>query len=114
MGMSMLISVLMSLASLAVTSAKPGGMIGMGGVVGMRRNDDLNSDYAFDVSDHNSGHPDISDYVLDIHEHDFNGVGHQVLSIPKIHPTFIKDYSDVGHQDYVERGAHLSLSDYGH
>ena len=50
----------------------------MGGVVGMRRNDDLNSDYAFDVSDHNSGHPDISDYVLDIREHDFNGVGHQV------------------------------------
>merc|ERR1711976_397910 len=91
--MSMLISVLVSLASLAVTSAKPGGMIGMGGVVGMRRNDDLNSDYAFDVSDHNSGHPDISDYVLDIREHDFNGVGHQ---------------------DYKERGAHLSLSDYGH
>ena len=50
----------------------------MGGVVGMRRNDDLNSDYAFDVSDHNSGHPDIGDYVLDIREHDFNGVGHQV------------------------------------
>ena len=38
----------------------------------------------------------------------------QVLSIPKIHPSFIKDYNDVGHQDYVERGAHLSLSDYGH
>ena len=30
-----------------------------------------------------------------------------------IHPSFIKDYNDVGHQDYVERGAHLSLSDYG-
>merc|ERR1712025_855597 len=87
--MSMLISVLVSLASVAITSAKPGGMMGMGGVVAMRRNADHSSDYAFDVSDLNSGHPDISDYVLDI-----------------------KDYNDVGHQDYVERGVHLG--DYVH
>ena len=73
--------------------------MGIGGVVAMRRNDDHSSDYAFDVSDLNSGHPDISDYVLDIK--DYNDVGHQ-------------DYNDVGHQDYVERGVHLGDSDYVH
>merc|ERR1712025_1384741 len=103
--MSMLISVLVSLASVAITSAKPGGMMGMGGVVAMRRNADHSSDYAFDVSDLNSGHPDISDYVLDIK--DYNDVGHQDYN-----EVGHQNFNAVGHQDYVERGVHLG--DYVH
>ena len=39
-------------------------MMGMGGVVAMRRNADYSSDYAFDFSEDNGGgHPDISDQV---------------------------------------------------
>ena len=38
-------------------------MMGMGGVVAMRRNADLHSDYAFAVdTGRGPGHPDISDY----------------------------------------------------
>ena len=67
----------------------PGGMMGMGGVVAMRRNDDYSSDYAFDFSDRDIGHPDISDYTVGI-----------------------VDYNDIGH-DYVEREA-IEHVDYAH
>merc|ERR1711994_659793 len=40
-------------------AAVPGGMMGMGGVVAMRRNADLHSDYAFAVdTGRGPGHPD--------------------------------------------------------
>ena len=48
--------------------ARPGGMMGMGGVVAMRRNADYSSDYAFEFSEDAGGapgHPDLSDYTLD-------------------------------------------------
>ena len=63
--------------------------MGMGGVVAMRRNDDYSSDYAFDFSDLHVGHPDISDYTVEIHDH-----------------------NDVGQHDYVEREAHAG--DFAH
>ena len=76
-------------------------MMGMGGVVAMRRNADYSSDYAFDFSEDNGGgHPDISDYTADYADYSHlpshhGGAGERVQGV--VH----HDYSD-----YNEREAH--------
>ena len=84
-------------------------MMGMGGVVAMRRNADYSSDYAFDFSEDNGGgHPDISDYTADYADYSHlpshhGGAGERVQGV--VHHDY-SDYNDVSSHDYVEREAH--------
>ena len=92
--------------------ARPGGMMGMGGVVAMRRNADYSSDYAFEFSEDDGGapgHPDLGDYTLDYDDYSLPPPRHQggagARAQGDVHQDY-SDYSEVGdHHFDVERGA---------
>ena len=88
----------------STTAGVPGGMMGAGGVVSMRRNDDYTSDYAFDFSDDAPGHPDISDYVLDSRDYRDYSSSDDINHQPHLARHF-SHYSDLSdYQDYQDHG----------